>query len=224
MLHRHVAATSALVVSTWMTAACVDFPDVSDSADESIIATAHDRSVDFASFTTFAISSSVTVAQVADDGMVTPGSLAQADSDAIISKVASSMTARGFVQTSADQSPDLGVGVSTVQGSVSGAITGGYWGGYYSAYWGYPGWGYYYPYAYSYSYRTGSLIIDIVDLKRARQAGFTPGLDAGAAGMGSLSIVWAAIAYRALIGGAPNLTEVQNAIDQAFAQSPYLRR
>lgn len=78
----------------------------------------------------------------------------------------------------------------------------GYWGGY----WG----GWYYPYPIIYSYSTGSVIGEIINLSTPDEK--------------KLPVVWNTY-ISGLLGssGRLNTNKAEEAIDQAFKQSPYLR-
>jgi hypothetical protein len=87
----------------------------------------------------------------------------------------------------------------------------GYWP---SGYWGdWTGW--YYPYPVTYTYTTNALIAEMVDLTAVPAAGESK----------PLTIVWSSY-----IGGPASssiyvdVRRMRSAIDQAFVQSPYLKR
>ena len=94
------------------------------------------------------------------------------------------------------------------------------WGGYYPGYW-YPGYwggnwggGWYYPYPITYSYSTGSLLADMINLKNAPEGQKE-----------KLTVVWNAYISGLLGGsGSLNVNRTTTAINQAFTQSPYLKK
>ena len=96
----------------------------------------------------------------------------------------------------------------------------GPWWGYYPGYW-YPGYwggnwggGWYYPYPITYSYSTGSLLADMINLKNAPEGQKE-----------KLTVVWNAYISGLLGGsGSLNVNRTTTAINQAFTQSPYLKK
>ena len=130
------------------------------------------------------------------------------------------MTAAGYTQITeyADKSTaDLGVQVSYVQSTYYftdygypswGWGNGGYWGNY----WGNWGGGLYYPYAMTYSLTTNSFIIEIVDLES------TTGTSA------TLPVWWTANMVAPAYAGTINSALAVKGVDQAFAQSPYIKK
>lgn len=218
-----IAAAAMLLLS-----GCFGYPDSSERVDDDIVFTTRSEKVDFGSYKTFAIDPEVRLAEVQADNTVEPGTLDPATSAALVSQVALNMMQRGYVQVDVSAKPSLGITLTAISGLVAGTVYGGYYGGYYGYYWGYPGWGYYYPYPIPYAYETGTLAIDMIDLGVAEQVvrRDEATVDAGT-GAGSLPVIWAAAAYKAGVdiekSTPAGVKNAQNAIDQAFKQSPYLR-
>jgi len=87
-----------------------------------------------------------------------------------------------------------------------------------SGYWGYPSWGYYPYYGCGTDvWRSDLLATHIVDLSQAHA---NP--DGGDGGAGSKSSTLSAIWFSGVYGVGLDSRDAQEAIDQAFAQSPYL--
>jgi hypothetical protein len=208
---------------------CIGHPDSSERLDDDIVFTGHAAEVGFHDYLTFAIDPTLHVASVDSDNSVTMSAADEAMSQTVTDHVADALSARGFNRVLTQEDPDLAATVTAISGLEVGSISGGgSWSGYYSDYWGYPGWGYYYPYDVYYTYQTGSLIIDIADLRAARTEKPAPDLapesaDAGARG---LAVVWTMIGYKAYVDddNDARLDSATQAIDQAFDQSPYLTR
>lgn len=132
------------------------------------------------------------------------------------------MNAAGYTRISEKEDADLGLQVSYVASTYyfQGYYNDGPWWGYYPGYW-YPGYwggnwggGWYYPYPITYSYSTGSLLADMVNLKNAPEGQKE-----------KLTVVWNAY-ISGLLGGSSNLNvnRATTAINQAFTQSPYLKK
>jgi hypothetical protein len=150
--------------------------------------------------------------------------------------IAAQMTSRGYRRVSRTDKPDLGVAVNAVV-RVNAAIPYGAWWGYGAAtggYWGYGG----VPFASGVSstgvalWKSGALVIELYDLRAARAATAGPitvqsapaatAPDAGSTP--TITIVWAAFIYGVIGGLASKVQQPPIAgIEQAFAQSPYLR-
>ena len=107
-----------------------------------------------------------------------------------------------------------------LQGQFVGKKDVGPWWGYYPGYL-YPGYwggnwggGWYYPYPITYSYSTGSLLADMINLKNAPEGQKE-----------KLTVVWNAYISGLLGGsGSLNVNRTTTAINQAFTQSPYLKK
>jgi len=224
------AVPSWVVVALALLAGCLSYPDSSERIDDDIVYT-HRADRNFGLYRTFAVDPVVHLAVVQADGSIISSALEQAAADALVSQVVSNMKARGYEQVGSTQKPDVGLTLTAVSGLAAGVVSGGYYWGYYGYYWGYPGWGYYYPYQIAYAYRTGTLLIDLVDLVNSdgkyRGDGGIPNTDAGPP-PGALPVVWTAAAYQADVDVAnptnAGVLKAQQAIDQAFKQSPYLVR
>jgi hypothetical protein len=211
-------------------ATCNAFPDASERLDDDLVFTSAAPNADFKAYQTFAVDPDVHLATVREDGTVESTTLERGESDAIVARVATNLEQRGFRRVSPNETPDLGITLTAISGLAVGAVT-GYWWGTYAWYWGFPGWGYYYPYEVAYAYRTGTLVLETVDLVAGRKlypGGALPDAslpDAGP-GSGGLPVVWGMLAYKAFVDDDSSVRTqtVTTAIDQAFIQSPYLGR
>jgi len=215
---------------------CLFYPDSSERSNDDIVITSHAPKADFKSFKTFAIDPDVMMMEAKADGSIESTPIDPAASEKIVQRLTDHMERRGYTKTDSKDEADLGITVTAISGIVIGTS---YWGGYYGWYWGYPGYGYYYPYPVYYSYETGSLIVDMVDLDKAREDFPRPdapvmgttgddGADAGTGenpGPGGLAVVWGMAGYRAFAESSKSVQgqNALNAIDQAFTQSPYLK-
>lgn len=116
----------------------------------------------------------------------------------IMNRIDANMAALGY--TKVDSSiADVIVGAAVTTSTwVTGGCYGGYWGWY-----GYPGWGWCYPVAYTYT--TGTLIMVMWDRTQATNQ----------------NAVWVG-GINGLIQGSVSTSRINDGINQAFAQSPYL--
>jgi hypothetical protein len=116
-------------------------------------------------------------------------------------------------------------------------VTTGYWWGTSGfgatpAFWGFPVGGYYAPWTYeSLAFKSTTLIIQIVDLHDVMSAAVvnrTHVVDAGIlpdGGLGvALDVAWTALLHGYVLADGTLVPEIPGAIDQAFAQSPFLQK
>jgi hypothetical protein len=222
---------------------CASEPSADDRTAGQIVATRFDPSVDFGSFSTFAIDPVVSTTSDASSGGVA-GAVGNA---VIINQIVANMLARGYRQTEVSSGPDMGINatVFTRVKSATSVTTGYWWGlpgyGATPAYWGYPAGTYYAPWNYeSLAFKSTTLIIQIVDLHDVMPVSVSPlgtpegvvgrtrAIDAGAfsdAGTAvALDVAWTAVLHGYVVEGGTLVPEVPGAIDQAFAQSPYLQK
>lgn len=182
-------------------ASCTKYPPTSERLlEDLVVITKYDTTVHFNLYQKYYLSDSVYKVDSKDSGYVTGGQAA-----VLIDRVASNMNSLGYVRTSTMGQADLYIGISYVQNvNVSVYYPGWYWGYYPPYYWGgyYP----YYPYypAYVTSYTTGSVMMDMMDLKHPVANKYP--------------IVWNAY-IRGLMTGTHTTSEIQQAIDQSFKQT-----
>jgi hypothetical protein len=127
----------------------------------------------------------------------------------ILAQIDANMQAFGWTEVDVNSNPDVQLLPAAWESTT--IIYGGYWGAYWC--WWYPyycgGGGWYYPYYPVSSYSTGTLVMEMVDPNAAS----TDDTD---------RVVWTG-AINGLLVGAYDANRVNNAINQAFYQSPYLK-
>lgn len=198
-----------------MAVACHKEPYPQDGDMEYLVYTAPAKDVNFANFQTFDMADSVLVIGQSEK----PQYSASDNALALIQQYRTNMEKLGYIYTPSNPDADLGIQLTYVVKTERYVqyYDDPYWWLDYPGYWpsGYWGnWtGWYYPYPVTYTYTTNALITDMVDLTGEEREG------------AKLEIVWSNY-----IGG-PAGSSVSNdvermkaAIDQAFAQSPYLSR
>jgi hypothetical protein len=214
--------------------ACATKPASDELLSGVVVATKFDTQVNFGSFDTFAVNPTVSVVRDVGDGGILP----PVSTMGIVERITSNMSARGYQQVGVSERPNLGL-QATVYLQINTAtvgFTGFWWGapGFAStpAFWGFPTAGYFEPWAYgTVAYRSGTLVIEMADLRDVGvpgtlDASVGPVPDAGDGGAATrLEIVWSAYAHgvtqELLASFGPQTDE---AIDQAFIQSPYIQR
>ena len=191
---------------------CRKTPDLGQLTNKPVVITSRDDKADFTSYTTFHIPD--TVAYISN----TPSAdsiIVGASAQVMVNAVKTNMTSRGYQFVARTANPHLGIKLTAIKQVNAGVVyPPGWWGGY----WGYPGWCYwgcyppYYPYPVAYSYTVGDLIVEMIDVKNAGSNH-------------NLKVIWISD-----IGGvlsSVTQTNIDNAvagINQAFTQSPYIKR
>lgn len=193
---------------------CQKDPSTSDLHRDYLVYTDRDTEVNFAAFGTYYIPDSILL--IGNNKKTEY----RKDPDAleIIAAVAAEMTSAGYERVTDKETADLGLQLSYVERETYFVgYDNPYWWWYYPYYWapGYWGdWiGWHYPYQVYYGYTAGSLLIEMVNL------------GADPIGGSRLPIVWDSFIGGLLTSNAGlNQRRTLEAIDQAFAQSPYLNR
>jgi hypothetical protein len=197
-----------LLVTLW---ACQTEPDSAKLIDDMVVSTNYDPEANFASYTTYAMPTDTIgfVSNNSNDTIITsPESTFPRQ---VLATIGRNMSDRGYTRVARTATPDIGINVMVVndfnlfQELVYPGY--GYPGNYYSGYYGYGSY-YSYPYVNTYAYNTGVLIIEIVDLKNR-----TPD--------NKVKVVWDAY-LGDLYSTIDRMKQSEEAIDQAFVQSPYL--
>jgi len=222
------------VVLAWWLGGCVFYPDASERYNDDVIATGYDKDVTFSELRTFAVDPTIHITAANSDGSMVETGMEASLADPIVAEIVMNMTNAGYEQVMMPAGrPDVGITITGLRTTVSGTVS-SWWG--YGGYWGYPYYGYYYPYSYTYDYNAGSMITEMVDLTKTSVVGGMPpavgGTDTAqmpaqpeAGNPSGIPVIWASIAYKVLdSNGQPNTQWATQSIDQAFAQSPYLRR
>jgi hypothetical protein len=177
--------------------------------------TSPSKDVTFTSYQTFDLADSLLVIGQSDKP-----EYSQSDNAlALIQQVRVNMEKLGYIYTPANPDADLGIQLTYIIKTERYVkyYNDPYWWLDYPGYWpsGYWGnWtGFYYPYPVSYTFTTNALITDMVNLTGEEKEGT------------ALEVVWTSY-----IGGPAgssiqvDVQRMKDSIDQAFAQSPYLKR
>lgn len=201
------------VAPIFLLIACHPEPDAKALIDQLVVSSNYDPAADFTSYTTYAIPTD-TIGLISNSSNDTI--IVSRESEfprAVLNAIRANLNARGYNQVNKNESPDLGINVLVVndfnvfQQVVYPPGGFGYPGNYYSGYYGYNSW-YYYPYINTYAYNTGVLIIEVVDLKNK-----TPD--------NKVKVIWDAY-MGDLYSTLDLIPQAEQAIDQAFIQSPYI--
>lgn len=190
---------------------CRKTPDYDQLSSNFVVNTSYDTAINFHNFKTFYISD--TIAYYSSDPNNTDTILYDSVAQQLVGTVLQRMEQYGYTLVGKGSNPDLGLNLGLVKNVSAGVIYPGWWDGWpgwwYPPYWGwdYP---YYYPWSYVYYITTGSVVLDMVDLKDASDDR-------------KLEVLWNATSAGGLTSNSnSNLTLAKQALNQAFIQSPYL--
>lgn len=133
--------------------------------DLDLTATSQRNGVDFTKYKTFALPDSIYIFQ-GDTSLADSFALETVD-EIILDEVEKQMKALNYTLLDKTENPDVGLEISrlVIENIGTGYVPGWCGGGWGGGWWGYPGYGYCYPgYTYDYSYKTGTIIINYLDL------------------------------------------------------------
>lgn len=198
----------------FLAVACQKEP-YTDSDNEYLVYTTPGKGVNFASYQTFDLVDSLLVI-----GQSAKPEYSQSNNAlALIQAVRTNMENLGYIYTPSNPDADLGIQMTFVIKTERYVqyYNDPYWWLDYPGYWSPGFWGnytgFYYRYPVTYTYSTNSLMIDMVDLT-APQTGDE-----------ALEVIWSAfLGGPAGFGPVSDLDKMKASINQAFAQSSYLKR
>lgn len=201
---------------------CEKSPGMDDLDGKSIVRTSYDKDADFRQQTNYFINDTVYALKWRGRRVIEKWDYENSKAArSMIDNVKSNLDARGYTQVGDTASCDLAVQVTFISNPTYFVSYPRY---YWWDYWYYTGgpwyWGYYpyYPFPVIYAYSTGSTLIDMFDFNAPLKQD---------TGTGELKrpIVWNAFIEGPLTGsGMYNLGRILEGFDQAFEQSPYLKK
>ena len=195
--------------------ACQKEPYPQDGDSEYLVYTSPAKDADFSRFTTFDIADSLLVI-----GQSAKPEYSQSNNAlALIQAFRTNMEKLGYIYTPSDPDADLGIQLTYMIKTERFVqyYNDPYWWIDYPGYWS-PGiwgdwYGFYYPRPMVYSYSTNALVADMVDLTAEQGSGK------------ALEEIWSVyIGGPAGPSAAYDVQRMKAATDQAFAQSPYLKK
>lgn len=199
----------SFVVLCMLCTACQKDPDTDRLDNDYLVYTNYDSGTDFNTFETFYVIDSILIIDNNDKPVYWNNSNSQKIVDAYIAKLQSV----GYIAVNDENNADLVLQLSYINNTYYFTSFGpGPWWNSYPGYWNWGGWGWYYPYTFTYSYSTGSIIAELVNA-------MTPSTQSN-----KLTVVWNSYISGILNGNNLSLSRTMNAIEQAFAQSPYLKK
>ena len=193
-----------ILMAVFALTACEKEPDTDKLDNNFVVYTNYDKNANFTAFETYYLPDSILIIGDKKEAEYWSDENAQK----IIATYAANMNSRGYARTDNKEEADLGLQVSYVKSTyfVTNYGQPQWWWGY-PGYWDIPFWGnwgdWYYPYSVTYSYSTGSFVTELL----------------------KLPILWTAYMSGLLSGSTSvNVNLAIEAVDQAFAQSAYLKK
>ena len=199
----------AVLVTLVIISGCMKSPDFDQLSYEFTVSTSVDKEADFAIYKTYFLSDTVRyIGNVGSDSFLVGAPAAE-----LTGAVREDMAARGYSPVGRNANPDLGLILTAVKDiNVVIDYYPGWWDPWYGGcYWYYYCWGYYYPWSTVYTYTTGTVMLNMYDLKNA-------GADH------QIRALWNITALGALGSTATqNIQLGVTALHQGFEQSPYVK-
>jgi hypothetical protein len=192
-------------------ASCRKDPDFDKLSTNFVVGTNIDKAAVFSSYKTYYISD--TIGYITGSG--TDTILYDANAKMLVDAVKQNMNARGYTFVPKSSKPDVGFNMGIAKNITIGVYYPGWWWGYpgwwYPWYWGYGSYSYYYPWSIAYAVTTGTVSLEMVDLKNAPNKR-------------RLQVLWSSLMGGAIGSSTPgNFQNGVTSINQAFTQSPAIQ-
>ena len=188
---------------------CQKDPDTDKLDRNYLVYTNYDIDTDFSTIETFYVIDSILIIGNSEK----PTYWKNNNSQQIINAYNDRLESRGYIRVPEPGEADVILQLSYINNTYYFTSFGpGPWWSSYPGYWNWGGWGWYYPYTFDYSYSTGSIIAELVNT------------NAPTAQNDRLTVIWNAYICGLLNGNNLSLSRTMSAIDQAFIQSPYLKK
>lgn len=189
--------------------ACQKDPDTDRLDNHYLVYTNYDSSTDFKSIEDFYVIDSILIIGNSEK----PTYWNNSNSQKIVNAYSDRLEGCGYIMAPNAEDADVVLQLSYINNTYYFSSFGpGPWWNSYPGYWNWGGWGWYYPYTFTYSYSTGSIIAELVNTNAP-----TPQND-------KLTVVWNSYICGLLNGNNLSLSRTMDAINQAFVQSPYLKK
>ncbi len=191
---------------------CRKIPNTEQLKSNLVVATNKAPGVNYKTYKTYFISDTIAYLSNTSSDSILVGSTA----DQLIDAVKNNMTKYGYTLVGKNQNPDLGIALAVTKDINVETYYAGWWD-YYPGYWDpwywyYPSYyPYYYPFSAIYTYTTGSIILNMIDLKNA-------------VAEQKLTVVWNMAGLGAVGSSVSSNTQAGvDAINQGFNQASYLK-
>jgi hypothetical protein len=183
--------------------------------DLDLVGTNYDTKFNFSDVHTYALPDSIILISDGAYDSLNPVFVKQTTANQIINQIRSNMNSYGWTEVNKNVADVIILPAAFQTTNVSYYYSWGYWGWYYPGYypgygWGYPGYGYGYPT--STTYQTGTLVMSMT---------YPNGTE-----VSNVPVVWTGVINGLLSGSSTSSVQslITTDINQAFTQSPYLRK
>lgn len=198
-----------LFAASIMLVACQKDPDTDKLDNNYLVYTNYDAETDFSKIESFHVIDSILIIGNSEK----PTYWNNSNSEKIVNAYSDRLEACGYTPAATAEGADVILQLSYINTTYYFSSFGpGPWWNAYPGYWNWGGWGWYYPYTFNYSYSTGSIIAELVDT------------NAPNAQNDKLRVIWNSYICGLLNGNNLSLSRTMEAINQAFVQSPYLKK
>lgn len=187
---------------------CEKDPDTDKLDNDYLVLTNYDSNTDFGKINSFYVIDSILII---DNQADKPKYWKNENSQKIVNAYNDNFISCGYTQAASGAEADVVFQLSYINTTYYFNNSVGPWWNSYPGYWNWGGWGWYYPFNFYYAYSTGSIIGELVNTKAPY-------------GSDKLTIVWNAYICGLLNGNNLSYSRTMAAINQAFEQSPYLKK
>ena len=196
------------VVGVLSISSCQKDPDIDKLDNSYLVYTNYDNGTDFKSFSTFHVIDSILII----DNSEKTTYWNNANSEKIVDAFNAKLALAGYEPAGNETEADIVLQLSYVNTTYYfNVYNPGPWWNSYPGYWNWGGWGWYYPFSFYYAYSTGSIIGELVNTTTPLSGNKLP-------------IIWNSYICGLLNGGNLSYSRTMAAINQAFEQSPYLKK
>lgn len=197
-----------LFVIVALLCSCEKDPDTDKLDNDYLVLTNYDSNTDFSKINSFYVIDSILII---DNQADKPKYWKNENSQKIVNAYNDNFISCGYTQAVSGEEADVVFQLSYINTTYYFNNNVGPWWNSYPGYWNWGGWGWYYPFNFYYAYSTGSIIGELVNTKAPY-------------GSDKLTIVWNAYICGLLNGNNLSYSRTMAAINQAFEQSPYLKK
>ena len=197
-----------LFVIVALLCSCEKDPDTDKLDNDYLVLTNYDSNTDFGKINSFYVIDSILII---DNQTDKPKYWKNENSQKIVNAYNDNFISCGYTQAESGEEADVVFQLSYINTTYYFNNNVGPWWNSYPGYWNWGGWGWYYPFNFYYAYSTGSIIGELVNTKAPY-------------GSDKLTIVWNAYICGLLNGNNLSYSRTMAAINQAFEQSPYLKK
>ena len=197
-----------LFVIVALLCSCEKDPDTDKLDNDYLVLTNYDSNTDFGKINSFYVIDSILII---DNQTDKPKYWKNENSQKIVNAYNDNFISCGYTQAASGEEADVVFQLSYINTTYYFNNNVGPWWNSYPGYWNWGGWGWYYPFNFYYAYSTGSIIGELVNTKAPY-------------GSDKLTIVWNAYICGLLNGNNLSYSSTMAAINQAFEQSPYLKK